>query len=488
MSAASSSSSVQDERQARPIDNASDHDSDSVPPVVQSERRLACLIHDKLAVGEDQALAVKSHKSAVAHMCALRDVLIKSNGASTRDTQMLLLFSGISCQRRLILGSEGHEIEDLNVTLALLLVLQVLCKPRDQKAGRPPTPDGTPDETPDETPESTETPEPTATDDAMRDPPSCNDTLQTPPTAAPMEVEADQAEQPMEPPPGAAPSEAPLDPIEAWSKQTLYERMSNAVPEDDVSWSAVLRATPQRVARACLESGATLGAEGSLKAFVDLGHTFFRASALSLQYDLLNQSREETNFLTLGAVDFVTRASGDRRKERLSAIADAAESESGQQILRDLVLSFTLPQSVVGTRRTPLLSREANTIATEHHAVTLGEAHDAAMRGAEWSWKSDENPIHQMAALLAGVCLLLLGGKGGSANDVRKSDAFSGRVSLPFLETPTPLPGVKRMALIPDTNVWIVYSIDKRQQLHIHLRQNGFEGMCDAVLMLAASI
>ena len=47
---------------------------------------------------------------------------------------------------------------------------------------------------------------------------------------------------------------------------------------------------------------------------------------------------------------------GDRAS-RLKALVDAAESELGQAVLRDLQLSFELPRSVVGMRRTALLGR-----------------------------------------------------------------------------------------------------------------------------------
>lgn len=155
------------------------------------------------------------------------------------------------------------------------------------------------------------------------------------------------------------------------------------------------------------------------------------------------------------------------------------------QVIRDLILSFQLPQSVVGVRRTPLLGREANRIATEHHTIILGDAHEAAMRGADWSWREDKERVHQMCALLAGMCILFAG-RGGSADIIRKNDAFLGRVQLPFLETPMPAAGTKIMSFVPHKNEWLVYKIDKRRKIHVELKNCGFEGLCRAALLMTS--
>jgi hypothetical protein len=154
--------------------------------------------------------------------------------------------------------------------------------------------------------------------------------------------------------------------------------------------------------------------------------------------------------------------------------------------MRDMILSFVLPPKVIGVRRFPLLSREANNTATAEYTSLLGEAHDAAMAGAEWVWDNSENTTHRMCALLAGLCILLAGR--GSADHVRKSDCFRGRVLLPFLETTPPNPKVARVELIPHNNEWLVYNVDKHGQPAVQLRAFGFEGLCDAALLLSKSI
>jgi len=155
------------------------------------------------------------------------------------------------------------------------------------------------------------------------------------------------------------------------------------------------------------------------------------------------------------------------------------------QVLRDLILSFTLPQSVVGVRRTPLLGREANRIATEQYTTELGNAHEAAMRGAEWSWNEDKEEVHKICALLAGLCILF-SGRCGSADIIRKNDAFMGRVQLPFLETQMPAPGLKLMGFIPHRNEWLVYKIGKKQNVEVLLKDYGFDGLCQAALLVTS--
>lgn len=153
------------------------------------------------------------------------------------------------------------------------------------------------------------------------------------------------------------------------------------------------------------------------------------------------------------------------------------------QVLRDLILSFSLPSEVVGTRRAPLLSRESNAVATERFTSLLGAAHEAAMRGAEWSWRHDDNQLHKVSALLAGLCILMAGRAEG-ADHIRKSDAFRGRVQLPFLQTEAAATGQRVMALLPHTHTWLVYSMDKRGRPKVELRCDGFEGLCKCVLLL----
>ena len=131
-----------------------------------------------------------------------------------------------------------------------------------------------------------------------------------------------------------------------------------------------------------------------------------------------------------------------------------------------------------------MLSREANNIATQNFPVVLNNAHDAAMCGSEWVWKNDENEVHKMCCLLAGIAIILAS---KTQHAIRKEDAFGGRVQLPFLETPPPRPDVRRMALIPSENQWILYTVSSSGKPTVQFRQRGFEGFQQAVLLFMSS-
>jgi hypothetical protein len=109
------------------------------------------------------------------------------------------------------------------------------------------------------------------------------------------------------------------------------------------------------------------------------------------------------------------------------------------------------------------------------------------MRGAEWSWREDKEVVNQMAALLAGLCLIL-GGRTSGSDYVRKGDAFRGRVQLPFLETPAPAPGVSRMCYIPHTDEWLVYTVSLKGMAEVQLRHSGMEGLKLAAMKLATDV
>jgi hypothetical protein len=165
--------------------------------------------------------------------------------------------------------------------------------------------------------------------------------------------------------------------------------------------------------------------------------------------------------------------------ERLEAIADGAESEHGQQVLRDLILSFKLPRCVVGLRRTALLNRRANAEARTRCADVLTVAHDAAMRGARWTWENDEDDVHKTCALLAGVAVVMC----RSATDAKTTDMFNGLVNLPFLATRAPPHGRRRLAYLSSTNEWVVYSLLPKGTTQTHLRASGFAGVCRALIV-----
>lgn len=208
-----------------------------------------------------------------------------------------------------------------------------------------------------------------------------------------------------------------------------------------------------------------------------LADLFFRNSAACMAHRML---------LKGGANDFVSLKAASAsssnpipREKRLLALAQAGESEAGQQILRDLLLSFLLPSGVVGVRRTLLMSRAASTAAGVDHADAVNTGHCVAMAGTEFIWQHSKDELERACALLTGVAILTT--RGGD-DPIRKKDAFVGRVSLPFFETAPPPPGVKRLALIPDQKRWVLYRIGKDNAPSVLCNLRGFEGLCDCLL------
>ena len=116
--------------------------------------------------------------------------------------------------------------------------------------------------------------------------------------------------------------------------------------------------------------------------------------------------------------------------------------------------------------------------------MILGGAHECAMRGARWTWDKDEDPVHKMCALLAGVAVQCF----ENATSVRKDDVYNGCVQLPFLETLPVGPTMQKLVLLEHSHEWVVYSMNSKNQPVVRLRQAGFEGMVAAVLLFVSTL
>ena len=130
-------------------------------------------------------------------------------------------------------------------------------------------------------------------------------------------------------------------------------------------------------------------------------------------------------------------------------------------------------------RRAVLLSRATNAEITKNHAVVLNSAHESALRAAEWEWSHNSSETVRMCALLAGLAVLL------SAGDIRKEDAFAGRLSLPFFETLPPTASVTRITLLESTGEWICWQ-QSRGRVEVFARRAGHEGLLDCVLVFTS--
>lgn len=269
--------------------------------------RLSERVHKKLCVGDSNQLPVKSHRSAIDSMVRLRDLLQRLEADAERDVRLMLLYAGVSVQRRLALGAEGDEACDLRVTLALLFMLQVLCDAHTRNVS----------------------PEPTGCTE-------CAERLATNTDWGPCNEGRDDANI-REEMPDSAPQPASAtarDVMEQWSNVTLKAVIEDARGNAPGSWGETLALTPDSVCRACVAEAPRLGATANLARLGRLAETFFRCSALTLQYNLLQQHNApdpRRSFLTLSTTDLLETANGDVKEARLAAIVDAAESEAGQQ-------------------------------------------------------------------------------------------------------------------------------------------------------------
>lgn len=389
------------------------------------QRRLSCPLNDRLAVAD--------HKAASETMAVLKEQLLDGQ-ILDEGSKMCLTCAGIAVARRIASEIEMPDATlQLRTTLGLLFVLVVL------SSGEAPVPSGAG--------------------------PSSSSAADS------MDVDAV----------GTIDDRSVL---EMWKHHSVADVMYATSVAATNSWTDALQ-QPGSLCRAALAEAMSKGAEMDMDAISSLGVCFFRASANAMATALFNAcSPPGDDFLTLGTASFLAKAN-DNKSEKLTSITDVAESEAGQTVLRDIILSFTLPREVVGVRRTCLLGREANARATSDYADILNVAHEAAMRGAQWCWAEDTNEVHKMGALLSGIAVLLARGQ----QSIRKDDAFEGRVDLPFLETRPPEAGVPRLALLEETAEWIVYSTSPSTGKPIvQLRAAGFEGLCQAALSFVSHL
>lgn len=246
--------------------------------------------------------------------------------------------------------------------------------------------------------------------------------------------------------------------------------------EDAAAWREAMRVNSAEIARHALRIGASQLAEGLSYPVMAL---YFRSASTNMAARMLVKTSDE--FVALGVNQ------GDAtvpREKRLLAIVQAAESEAGQSILRDMVLSFLLPSSVVGVRRGLLLSRAASTHAGIDHPTVVGRGHDTAMAGAEFIWTNGDDELERMCCLLSGLAILTT--KGGS-DPIRKLEAFNGRVSLPFLETTGLGQLGPRLVLFPEARRWVLYRLDSKGTPKVLSSLSGFDGLCTCALAMVAT-
>jgi hypothetical protein len=394
------------------------------------KRTVAQLVDRLREKTSTERFSLLAHLSAGRTLCRLRDAIANGEEVSQKAA-MTLLCCGISLYRRHTLGDREEEDEDAEETNALIkrtavLVFVLLAAIEASRGER------------------------VDVDNARE--------LVAAAKAATLADVLKVPRRKRKPAPGdEAPNPEEAEEAEAWARVVT------------VSSGELTLSVLQFVSHTIGKSEAT-----DHETLADL---FFRNSAACMAHRML---------LKGGANDFVSlkaasssSSSAIPREKRLLALAQAGESEAGQQILRDLLLSFLLPSGVVGVRRNLLMSRAASTAAGVDHADAVNTGHSVAMAGSEFIWQHSKDELERACALLAGVAILTT--RGGD-DPIRKKDAFVGRVSLPFFETTPPPAGVKRLALIPDQKRWVLYRIGKDGAPNVLCNLRGFEGLCDCLL------
>jgi hypothetical protein len=409
--------------------------------------KLCVRIHRRTSAPVKDPLPVAEHTGAVSMMLKARDVLIRG-GTMSQNSRTCIVCSGVAVMRRICAEVESEEnTRLLRTTMTLLFTLLVMAEG----------------------------------DDYGSESEYCQEAGDVEEEGGEMQTEGEERQF-------VNMSREYEQLLASWLTSSLSDIvLSNETHASSAtSWDQLVR-SDSTVGRAALRQGRHVKKEGAMQSLERLSNVFFRCSASAMMASMVTTASATGGggdlFLTLDALGAMNEMN-NLHGEKLSSIVDAAESEAGQSVLRDFILSFKLPQEVVGVRRVLMLSREANAQATKNYTEVLNSAHEAAMRGANWSWEKDPDPVHKMAALLAGFAVILA----KTPHAIRKGDAFGGRVALPFIECSPPCSGTSRLGLIPSTGEWVVFTVSDTGGVKVQCSANGFDGMCSSALAFSKSV
>lgn len=254
--------------------------------------------------------------------------------------------------------------------------------------------------------------------------------------------------------------------IDKLSKPELLKRLED---EDSATCMAIICT----VRRLLDDSSVVANSTKFQMLMLGLTDSFFRRVRFMTRRKVLMSL--ENSFLNAVQVPLVQSES-----EVLASIVKAADGEMGMTAMRDIYLSFCLPQNDVGMRRTLLLPRAVHTKSRTKHPATMHEAHELAMLGASNVWaSSDQDDMAKSCVLLSAVAMLLC--KSGS--DIRKIAAFAGKVGLPFVEK-TPGQNDAMHIVLCDVTWWALSNGDGRDTKVLYSGE-GLLGLCRCVLLLA---
>jgi hypothetical protein len=256
------------------------------------------------------------------------------------------------------------------------------------------------------------------------------------------------------------------------------------VSEDSSAWSRLI-SQPGMLANAAVRAAGsvlTTATDESMEELQRLSIVFAQSTAAQMAVQMLKSERD---FMTL-STRRISELSQQDRTNALMSVVSAAESESGQSVLRDMLISFLLPRKAIGKRRTLLLSREASAKASKNYPWVASLAHEAAMQGAEHIFQNSKSELKRSAALLTGLAMLTTN---GTDDVIRKATAFSGLVQLPFIETTPPTSRKQpRLALVPTTRSWTLYTLSTGGKPVVEISQRGFDGLVLCLLCFRETV
>lgn len=451
----------------------------AVDPSVESAEesgidQLCSKVYKRLQAPLDRAIPIASHRKAVCTMLKARDALLRG---ATLDSQsrLMLVCSGVTCMRRATFEVDGDDqIPLLKKTATLIFSLLVMGEDTD----------GMDDEL-DASAAMASYGDYSDDDDEMGE----EDMGESGSSTADKEAEEPTGDAPRKR--RRLPTRDEQNMLACWKSRSLAQRIGLVGEPKASSWDTAMN-SDAAVSRAALKEARYVRERNAMEEMEEFATIFFRSSSAAMTNSLIASTQPSSSssrdlgsrsFLTLDTVGLLNTAN-EMQDDKLAALADAAESEAGQSILRDMILSFKLPTSALGVRRCVCLTRKTNAFATKNYPEILNGAHEAAMRGAMWSYQNDPDPVHKMSALLAGLALVIAGVGG----DIRKGDAFSGRVLLPFIDCAPPAPHLTRIALLCESNEWVIYSTSSSGKPVVKFKKAGYDGFCECILLMSKSL
>ena len=339
--------------------------------------------------------------------------------------------------------------------------------------------------------------------------------------------DAPEAPEPPEPraaceaPVAGAPKAGAAEPTVVWAAENWGSELRTGLeaPPAARAHAESLRA---RELQDCAAFGVTLRSAGLTEAQA-LQHSlcYFCCAGRALQGAALRAAPAER--LVEGRA--LSDVMGD---PRATSLTESADADLGQQVYRDLIMSFSVPRGRLGWRRQLPLERAVHKIVESEFADVQNRAYNAANQSPSHVWQhglitevrvhessigeflqprhymrgraaaahlqqgpaAADSPRHvqdpsslleRSCALLAGLAISLCSST-NAVEETRKGDAFRGLVELPFLQVEGGREsGPTRVALVQGE--WFAYSV-QGSALRVRVRGAGLGALLECACEL----